>query len=77
LKSSSTRRETLPCRFLDAGHVVDLHHAHDLLPRRDDGAEGDHALGLLDVYGIGVLLLGDSGIGKSECALDLITAATA
>ena len=28
--------------------------------------------GLLDVYGIGVLLLGDSGIGKGECALDLI-----
>ena len=28
--------------------------------------------GLLDVYGTGVLLLGDSGIGKSECALDLI-----
>lgn len=28
--------------------------------------------GLLDVYGIGVLLIGDSGIGKSECALDLI-----
>jgi HPr kinase/phosphorylase len=28
--------------------------------------------GLLDVLGIGVLLLGDSGIGKSECALDLI-----
>lgn len=29
--------------------------------------------GLLDVLGIGVLLLGDSGIGKSECALDLIS----
>lgn len=28
--------------------------------------------GLLDVFGIGVLLAGDSGIGKSECALDLI-----
>jgi HPr kinase/phosphorylase len=28
--------------------------------------------GLLDVYGIGVLLVGDSGIGKSECALDLV-----
>jgi HPr kinase/phosphorylase len=28
--------------------------------------------GLLDVYGIGVLLIGDSGVGKSECALDLV-----
>ena len=27
---------------------------------------------LLDVAGVGVLLLGPSGIGKSECALDLI-----
>ena len=28
---------------------------------------------LLDVYGLGALLIGDSGAGKSECALDLIT----
>jgi HPr kinase/phosphorylase len=28
---------------------------------------------LLGMYGIGVLLLGESGIGKSECALDLVT----
>lgn len=27
---------------------------------------------LVGMYGIGVLILGDSGIGKSECALDLI-----
>src|SRR5918997_1417213 len=27
---------------------------------------------LLDAYGLGVLIQGDSGIGKSECALDLI-----
>ncbi|RMG58856.1 MAG: HPr(Ser) kinase/phosphatase [Deltaproteobacteria bacterium] len=26
----------------------------------------------LDVYGVGVLITGESGIGKSECALDLI-----
>lgn len=27
---------------------------------------------LIDVHGMGVLLIGESGIGKSECALDLI-----
>lgn len=29
--------------------------------------------GFLDVYGVGLLLIGDSGIGKSECALDLVS----
>jgi HPr kinase/phosphorylase len=28
---------------------------------------------LVDIYGLGVMLIGDSGVGKSECALDLIT----
>src|SRR5215212_5661031 len=27
---------------------------------------------LMDVLGLGVLLIGESGIGKSECALDLV-----
>lgn len=27
---------------------------------------------LLDVYGMGVLIMGNSGVGKSECALELI-----
>jgi HPr kinase/phosphorylase len=26
----------------------------------------------LDVYGLGVLVLGDSGVGKSECAIELV-----
>lgn len=30
-----------------------------------------HAV-LLDVFGIGILIIGKSGIGKSECALDLV-----
>ncbi len=28
---------------------------------------------LLDVHGVGVLLLGSSGVGKSECALELVS----
>ncbi len=28
---------------------------------------------LLDIYGLGVLIIGSSGVGKSEAALDLIT----
>jgi HPr kinase/phosphorylase len=27
---------------------------------------------LMDIFGLGVLLVGESGIGKSECALDLV-----
>ncbi len=30
-----------------------------------------HAV-LMDVFGLGVLIMGESGIGKSECALDLV-----
>jgi HPr kinase/phosphorylase len=30
-----------------------------------------HAV-LMDIFGLGVLIVGESGIGKSECALDLI-----
>lgn len=29
--------------------------------------------GLVDVFGLGILIVGESGIGKSECALELVT----
>lgn len=36
--------------------------------------DGCHIQGvLIRVYGVGVFILGKSGIGKSECALDLVT----
>ncbi len=39
----------------------------------DNSSESTFHGALVDVYGIGVLLLGESGTGKSECALDLVT----
>jgi len=41
-------------------------------PAGDPAASSLHGV-LVDVSGIGVLLLGESGTGKSECALDLVT----
>ncbi len=41
------------------------------LEQRLSAATGVHGV-LVDVFGVGVLILGRSGIGKSECALDLI-----
>src|SRR3970282_2257962 len=39
----------------------------------DNSSESTLHGALVDVYGIGVLLLGESGTGKSGCALDLVT----
>jgi HPr kinase/phosphorylase len=46
--------------------LVTEHLQAELAPR-----ETRHGV-LLDAYGLGVLIEGESGIGKSECALDLI-----
>lgn len=50
------------------------HFLGELTPYLEDRlapAQHFHAV-LVDVYGLGVLILGQSGIGKSECALELL-----
>jgi HPr kinase/phosphorylase len=41
-------------------------------PEEDAAAVSVHGV-LLEVSGVGILIIGPSGIGKSECALDLVT----
>lgn len=43
-------------------------HLFDFFPKKSVVAGG-----LLKIYGLGVLIIGDSGVGKSESALELIT----
>jgi HPr kinase/phosphorylase len=44
---------------------------HRFLAHRLERMHSLHGV-LLDVFGVGILLLGKSGIGKSECALELV-----
>ncbi|EXI74556.1 MAG TPA: HPr(Ser) kinase/phosphatase [Candidatus Accumulibacter phosphatis] len=50
--------------------VIDLLRIY--LSRRLAGSTSMHGV-LMDVFGMGVLITGDSGVGKSELALELIT----
>ena len=79
-----TRDQTVPARLLELARqrevavirssrsAVELieelsHHLHDMFAPRTE-VHGS----LADVYGVGLLLTGRSGIGKSECVLDLV-----
>ncbi len=48
-----------------------IQRATKFLEQRLSAATSVHGV-LVDIFGVGVLILGRSGIGKSECALDLI-----
>lgn len=48
-----------------------INHAHAFLDEHISAEVTLHGV-LLDVFGVGVVLEGQSGIGKSECALDLV-----
>jgi HPr kinase/phosphorylase len=54
---------------LHAGKLIS--HLNSLLEERLAPFINVHGV-LMDIHGLGVLILGKSGIGKSECALDLI-----
>ena len=45
---------------------------HDILEKRFSPQQQFHGV-MIEVFGMGVLILGKSGVGKSECALELIT----
>lgn len=47
-------------------HALSAYLDHRLAP--EDFVNGE----LVDVFGVGLLITGESGIGKSECALDLV-----
>lgn len=79
-----TRGVTVPPSFVDAAEKAsaplvvcaeDTSYAitalHTLLDERLAPRTRIHGV-LVDVFEVGVLLLGKSGIGKSECALDLV-----
>lgn len=56
------------CR-LESIHIIDLiTHYLDMLMAPRQSLHGD----LLDIFGLGVLITGESGVGKSECALELV-----
>jgi HPr kinase/phosphorylase len=51
---------------------VFIEHIEGFLEEETTAATSLHGV-LVDVLGVGILILGKSGIGKSECALDLVT----
>ncbi len=50
---------------------VTITRLHGLLDERLAPRQRLHGV-LIDVFGVGLLLMGPSGVGKSECALDLV-----
>jgi HPr kinase/phosphorylase len=64
-------RNNIPLLQTDAASSVAIAEVTDFLEQTLAPQISLHGV-LMDIYGMGVLLCGDSGVGKSECALDLI-----
>ena len=70
--SSALKNARIPVLRTDAVSSTAIAEVSSLLTRTLAPSITLHGV-LLGMYGLGVLLLGESGIGKSECALDLVT----
>lgn len=70
--TSALRAASIPTLRTDAVSSTAIGEVSNFLQRTLAPSITLHGV-FLGMYGIGVLLLGESGIGKSECALDLVT----
>jgi HPr kinase/phosphorylase len=66
--SAEDKIPILRCSAVSAGVIPKI---TDYLERRLASEMTIHGV-LIDIFGLGVLVLGPSGIGKSECALELV-----
>ena len=66
-----SEKASIPLFKTGLGSHFFIQRATKFLEQRLLPATSAHGV-LVDVFGVGVLILGRSGIGKSECALDLI-----
>jgi len=66
-----SEKASIPVFETGLGSYSFIQRATRFLEHRLSAATTVHGV-LVDVFGVGVLILGRSGIGKSECALDLI-----
>lgn len=68
---SAAEASTTPLFISDSRSSRTINAIHAVLDDRLAPQTSLHGV-LVDVFGVGVLLLGKSGIGKSECALELV-----
>jgi HPr kinase/phosphorylase len=64
-------RTSTPLILLEEKTGVAIQAVEDFLDDRLAPRTQIHGV-LIDVFGVGMLLIGESGVGKSECALDLV-----
>ena len=69
--STAAEATSTPLYVSDARSSRTINAIHAVLDDRLAPQTQLHGV-LVDVYGVGILLLGKSGVGKSECALELV-----